>query len=154
MATELGARCCGDSTVNQSTAQASPRRLLPVTTTCHSRPLRTYYLTTSMRYATSPIYSLPPVTSLSTANLHSLAWPSITSATVADRRPLPIAHLLPWLPDPLTTSHCHHLCACQMLSSSCAEEANEQNPPSPPLPRPPFTIHKPSSPSPLLPEHN
>ena len=153
----MGARCCGDSTVNQSTAQASLRWSLSVTTTCHARPFCTYYRTTSTRYTPSAIYSLPLVTSSPVANrthCPSLARPSTYSTTVADRRSLPIAHLLPWLPDPLTVSHCHHLCACQFLSSSCAEDASEQNPLPPPFSTSPFTIHTHTSPSPLLPECN
>ena len=39
--------------------------------TYHNRPFRIYYLTTSTRYTTSVIYSLPPVTSSPAANPHS-----------------------------------------------------------------------------------
>ena len=156
-ATELGARCCGDSTVNQSTAQASLRQPLPVTPTCHARPFCTYYLTTSMCYTTSAIYSLPPVTSSLVANPHSQPLTGAAVHLLCHRRrssapihssftslPSESTHNLS-LPPPLGVSDIFVLvCRGGQLTKPTSTARTHTR----------FTIHKPSSPSPLLLEHN
>ena len=121
-ATELGAKYCDDWTVNQSFAQAS----LP----CMSPP---YLLTaTYTRYKPSATYTLPLVTFFTDGQpaLTASHWrgrPSpLPPAPIVS--PCPLGHLLPWPPDLLTRSHCHHLYACQPIPSSGAVEPNEQKP--------------------------